>query len=151
GTNINFNLRSGNGRYGKLLGFDIELADVQSLPGGQERWSGALVNLPPVDAKAFGIASGTKIPFSNLIIVGFENNQAVPKDNIVKTDITELSFKLFGYLPVKLSNGDGQVIVVEGGLSFGDGKIGGRPVINVDAIQGYRGGAGLNGNVPLSV
>jgi hypothetical protein len=149
GATIDFNLKGGNAKkYGTLLGFAIELSSAEPVGNNQEKWSGSFVNLQPADRKAFSTAADTRLPFSNLIVSFAADGTPMPRDNMVKTDVTELSLKLFGYLPVTLT-GDKQVITVDKGVSFGDGVVGARLNAGFGIIQGYR-GWGIGGNVPLA-
>ncbi|WP_343306547.1 carboxypeptidase-like regulatory domain-containing protein [Chitinophaga niabensis] len=148
GTTINFELKGGDGRknYGKLLGFNIELSAVETLPNGKERWSGAFTDLKPVNVSVFSIAEKLRIPFSNLV-VSFEagTGNAIPDGQSVKTDMTALSLRLFGYLPVKLQ---GEEVITFTRTAGGTGQLSGNIRIDFNAIQGYRGWS-ISDNVPV--
>ena len=107
--NFDFDLPGSNGRnYSTLLGFDIELDQATDAGGGQEKWTGNFVHLQAIDKNVFGIDNAIKVPFSNLLVSFDAQKDPVPANNIVKTDLTELPLKLFGYLPMKLT-GDGVI------------------------------------------
>jgi hypothetical protein len=135
---MNFDLPGpGNNRnYATLLGFDIELDDAKPAGAGQETWSGNFVRLQSVDKNVFSVADATRIPFSNLTVSFDISGKAVPLNDMVKTDLTELPLKLFGYLPVKLT-GDGVVTFTS--AANGKGELNGKISIAFNLIQGYRG------------
>ncbi len=135
GAVIQFNLKGNNGKnYAKLLGFDIELSAAEPIAGGQERWSGAFIKMKPISNDVFTVAGDLRIPFSNLV-VSFSGANAVPAGP-VKTDLTFLPVKLFGYLPAKLE-GDDVVTITK--TSDGNGELAGTIKADFAAIQGYRG------------
>ena len=145
---IDFILTGGNGRnYSTLLGFAIELDQTTSAGPGQEKWSGNFVQLKPVDATVFTITGTTRIPFSNLLVSFDGSGNAQPANNVVKTDLTELPIKLFGYLPVKLTGTD---VVTFTKAADGHGQLSGHINIAFDAIQGYRGWSITGNNVTLT-
>ncbi len=146
---MNFDLKGPSGirNYESLLGFDIELDGVQPAGAGLEIWSGNFVNLQPVDKNVFSVDGATRIPFSKLQVSFDIQGKAVPQNDMVKTDLTELPLKLFGYLPVKLT-GDGVVTFTR---SDGKGQLNGKISIAFNLIQGYRGWTmGENINVALA-
>ncbi len=145
---IDFNLTGGNGRnYATLLGFSIELDQTTPAGPGQEKWSGNFVQLKPVDATVFSITGTTRIAFSNLLVSFDGSGNAQPANNVVKTDLTELPIKLFGYLPVKLTGTD---VVTFTKAADGHGQLSGRINIAFDAIQGYRGWSISGSNATLT-
>ncbi|MBN9383856.1 MAG: carboxypeptidase regulatory-like domain-containing protein [Chitinophagaceae bacterium] len=132
---VDFNLKGGNGKnYGKLLGFEIELSDATPVGSAQEKWSGRFVNLRPADGN-ISLTAETSIPFSGLIVSFDAGGNALPKDNKVATDMTELPLKLMGYLPLRLTGDD--VLTFTG--AGGTGKLAGKMKLDAAAIQGYRG------------
>lgn len=135
---MNFDLKgpSGNRNYETLLGFAIELDEVRNSGAAQEIWNGNFVSLQPVDKNVFSVDGATRIPFSNLQVSFDLQGKPVPLNNMVKTDLTELPLKLFGYLPVKLT-GDG--VITFTGTSNGKGELNGKIGIAFNLIQGYRG------------
>lgn len=146
---MNFDLKGpGNNRnYETLLGFDIELDEVRPSGAGQETWSGNFVRLQPVDKEIFSVDGATRIPFSNLQVSFDLQGKPVPLNDMVKTDLTELPLKLFGYLPVKLT-GDGVIIFTRS--PDGKGQLNGKISVAFNLIQGYRGWSmGENINVAL--
>jgi hypothetical protein len=150
---IDLNLTGGNGRnYASLLGFAIELDESTPAGAGQEKWSGNFVRLTPTDKNVFTLPGETRIPFSNLIVSFDGSGNPLPAGNMVKTDVTELPLKLFGYLPVKLTGAD---VITFARASDGKGQLTGKISIAWDAIQGYRGwsvsgsNAALAGNIVL--
>lgn len=134
---IDFDLIGSNGKnYSTLLGFAIELDEAVSAGAGQEKWSGHFVQLQPVDQQVFSLPGVTRIPFSNLV-VGFDaQGNPQPQNSIVKTDLTQLPMKLFGYLPVIVTNGD---VISFTKATNGNGQLSGKISIAFNAIQGYRG------------
>lgn len=89
-----------------------------------------------------------RIPFSNLIVSFDGQGNPMPAGNIVKTDLTELPFKLFGYLPVKMV-GEDLIAFTRG--SDGKGQLNGKIRIAFGAIQGYRGWSmNDNSNIALA-
>lgn len=134
---FNFDLAGSNGRnYSTLLGFDIELDEATPESAGQEKWSGNFVKLKTVDNNIFMVSEDIRIPFSNLLVTFDAQKNPVPQNNIVKTDLTTLQIKLFGYLPVNISTGD--VISFTRG-SDGHGELNEKMSIAFDAVQGHRG------------
>lgn len=135
GGPVDFNLKGGNGKnYGKLLGFEIELDEVTPVGATQEKWSGRFVNLRPADAN-ISLTAEASIPFSGLIVSFDAGGNALPKDNKVATDLTELPLKLLGYLPLRLTGDDVLTFTGAGGA----GKLAGKMKLDAGAIQGYRG------------
>lgn len=132
---VNFNLKGGNGKnYGRLLGFEIELSDATPVGASQEKWSGRFVNLRPADGNMI-VTEGTTIPFTGLIVSFDGSGNALPRDNKVATDLTELPLKLLGYLPLRLAGDDVLTFTGTGGA----GKLSGKMKLDAAAIQGYRG------------
>ena len=145
---INFDLTGSNGRnYSTLLGFAIELDETSPAGAGQEKWSGNFVRLTPVDKNVFTLPAETRIPFSNLVVSFDGSGDPLPANNIVKTDVTELSLKLFGYLPVKLTGGD---VITFTRASDGKGQLSGTFSIAWGSIQGYRGWSIAGANATLA-
>ena len=127
---INFNLKDGGGKnISKLLGFDIELESYRDEGAGQ-KWTGSFVNLR--SNSVFSSTSGTKLKFSNISVTFDASGNAVVAGNEVKTDATELSMKLFGYIPLKIQ-GSPQIIVRKN--LNGVGSIGGKMQLNLDQVS----------------
>ena len=148
GATIDFDLKGGNGRnYGTLLGFPIELSAVETVGGSQEKWSGSFINLQTVSPGVFSLPANTRIPFSDLLVSFDAGGNASPQNNMVKTDLSVLPFKLFGYLPVDLS---GEDVVTFTRAADGSGQLSGKIKVDLNAIQGYRGWS-MNDNVSLLV
>ena len=142
---LNFDLLGSNGRnYSTLLGFSIELDEATAAGAGQEKWTGNFVKLATVDKNVFTFSGETRIPFSNVQVSFDAQGNPLPLNNIVQTDLTELPFKLFGYLPVKLTTGE--LIRFTRG-SDGKGQLTGKVSIAFNAIQGYRGWTMNDNNV----
>lgn len=147
---VDFILIGGNTHnYFTLLGFDIEL-DAASPVGGpgttQEKWSGNFVHLSPIDKSVFTMAPDMRIPFTDLIVSFDTKGNPLPANNIVKTDLTELPLKLFGYLPVKLTGTDVVTFTGENGA----GQLNGKISVAFNSIQGYRGWSLNDNNVTLA-
>ncbi|RYY55511.1 MAG: hypothetical protein EOO09_10180 [Chitinophagaceae bacterium] len=130
----NFELGDGGGKnISRLLGFDIEL-ESQQPDGAGEKWTGSFVNLKA--NTVFSVSGSKKIHFTNVRVTFDGSGNPVAAGNEVKTDLTELPVKLFGYLPVAVK-GIPQITVRE--QSPGKGTIGGRLQLNTDQM-GMAGG-----------
>jgi hypothetical protein len=134
---INLILKGGGGHnYSTLLGFAIELDNTVDAGGGQEKWTGNFVQLKTIDNSVFGLSAGSKIPFSNLVVSFDGSGNAQPAGGAVKTDLTQLPLKLFGYLPANLTGPD---VVTFTQTTGGHGQLSGKISIDFASIQGYRG------------
>ncbi|MFB2119137.1 carboxypeptidase regulatory-like domain-containing protein [Parapedobacter sp. 2B3] len=104
---LDFDLKSGDGKnISTLLGFEIELDEA--VPSGDgEMWSGRFVNLQPA-AELFADDKTHELAFSDVKVTFDTEGNAIPENNEVTTDETYLRFKLFGYLPVVMSDIDGK-------------------------------------------
>jgi hypothetical protein len=143
---VNFDLKGGNGRnYASLLGFAVELDEAAPAGAGQEKWSGNFVRLRPVDESIFNLTGDIRIPFSDLIVSFDAKGNPLPQNNIVKTDLTQLPIKLYGYLPASLI---GEDVITFSRASDGTGQVNGKIKIDFTAIQGYRGWT-MNDNIGL--
>lgn len=132
---LNVELEDGGGRdISKLLGFEIELDKIEP-DGGGEQWSGRFVNLKPASA-LFGDLSAVSLPFANVKVTFDAEGNPTPAGNEVRTDVSNLPLKLFGYLPVVLQ-GDQQIHVKRN--TDGHGIIEGKLRFDVGQIQGSRG------------
>jgi hypothetical protein len=146
GAVINFELQGNNGKnYSTLLGFAIELSAVNKLSNGQEKWSGAFVNLKSINANVFETARELRIPFNGVTVSFDANGNAIPAGNTVKTDFTNLSLKLFGFLPAKVQSADGITFTR---AADGSGQLAGSIQADFKSLQGYRGWS-INEDVPL--
>lgn len=129
--NFDFDLEGGNGKnISTLLGFDIEL-ESRTVQGTKESWSGKFINLTSKN-NAFTAASDLKLNFSNVLITYDASGNAIPDGAGVKTDATSLPLKLFNWLPLKIEDANGIVVLKDNAVA-GKGKIGGK--INVDLTR----------------
>lgn len=136
GTIVDFDLKGSQGKnYNRLLGFDIELSSVEKV-GNQEKWSGSFVHLKSVDNNTFQIDSELRVDFSAVLVTFDAQGNAIPANNIVKTDVTSIPVKLFGYLPGRIETNDAITFTRS---STGLGQLSGTIRADFNAIQGYRG------------
>ena len=125
----NFDLEDGGGKnIGTLLGFDIVL-ESHVADGNGEKWTGSFVNLK---ANTLFSANGkTKLKFSNVKVTFDAAGNPLVATKEVKTDVTEMNMKLFGYVPITIK-GSPQITVRE--EVAGKGTIGGKLQLNIDQI-----------------
>lgn len=132
---LDFVLEDGGGRnISTLLGFEIEL-DKTVKEGNTEKWTGRFVNLRGI-APLFDKGTAISLPFSNINVTFDGQGNALPQNNEVLTDLSTLSLKAFGFLPLLLQ-GDQRIKVTADGQ--GQGRIAGKLQIDVAKIQGSRG------------
>ncbi len=124
----NFELEDGGGRnVSQLLGFEIEL-ESYTKDGTVEKWTGSFINLKP--NTIFSISANTKLKFSNVKVSFDAAGNAIVQGNKVNVDASQLSMKLYNYVPV-IIKGSPQITVME---KDGVGIIGGKVQINLDQI-----------------
>ncbi|HVY74441.1 MAG TPA: hypothetical protein VG890_06400 [Puia sp.] len=117
---VDFSLGTAGFNISTLLGLPVEIDKIDDEPNGNKKLTGSFVNLP--GNTNFSAASGTKIPFS-AVEIRVQNNLAVPVNDAINTDITELSLKAFNFLPVKLNNGGNPIIVRETNSNGSSGQL----------------------------
>ncbi|MBL1409165.1 peptidase associated/transthyretin-like domain-containing protein [Sphingobacterium faecale] len=132
---LDFMLEDGGGRnISSLLGFEIELDKAES-DGAGERWTGRFVNMKGV-APLFDKDIAIAIPFTDARVSFDRQGNAIPQNNVVLTDLNNITLKAFGFLPVVLKSN--QQLKVTGNEQ-GKGTITGRVEIDISKIQGSRG------------
>ncbi len=125
----NFSLEDGGGRnISTLLGFEIEL-DKSEKDGQTEKWSGRFVNLKPVST--FFTTDTKGIAFNNIKVTFDANGNAIPENNKVITDVTQIPLKVFGFLPIILKN-DSKIVVEA--MPDGKGSIKGKMQLDVSRV-----------------
>jgi TANFOR domain-containing protein len=129
---LDFTLSKAGFDITKLLGFPVQIDKIEDMPGGHKKLSGSFVNIP--GNPLFSIKAGTVIPFTGQE-VEIRNNIPVPVSGNIVTDLTQLSLKAFGFLPVKLTNnGDALIVSLSGGT--GDaGEVKGLAAIDYGAFM----------------
>lgn len=90
-----------------LLGFPVEIEQLSG-SGTTRTLSGAFINLPGNDV--FQVKPGTRIPFDD-VVVSIAGGVAVPQGGQVTLSVTSLEAKAFGYLPVRIKNGDAALVI----------------------------------------
>ncbi|MEO6316683.1 MAG: carboxypeptidase-like regulatory domain-containing protein [Chitinophagaceae bacterium] len=125
----NFELGDGGGRnISKLLGFDIELEN-QTPDGAGEQWTGSFVNLKA--NTVFAAPGNKKLKFTNVKVTFDGAGNPLVAGGQVKTDVTEMNMKLFGYVPITIK-GSPQITVRE--ETAGKGTIGGKVQLNLGQV-----------------
>ena len=99
---INFELDESGFDITTLFGFEIEVDEL--VIASDTTISGAFVAIQSNALMTFNNA--LRIPFSNQKVY-VENGELLPADGYVKTDISELSAKVFDFLFVKIKNSGG--------------------------------------------
>jgi hypothetical protein len=130
-VNHNFNLRDAGFDASSILGFAIELYESKNGANANEKIiSGAFIKIP--GNSLFNVASNFKLPFHNVIVL-VQGNKAVPKDGEIKTDVSEIPFELFDYLPLKLKSSTG-IKIKKFGTDANVGKIAGEAILNISSL-----------------
>jgi TANFOR domain-containing protein len=104
---VDFTLTKPSFDISALLGFPIEV-DRLAGTGNTRTLSGAFINLP--GNPLFQVKPGTRIPFDD-VVVSIVGGVAVPKDGQVNLSVTSLDAKVFGYLPVRIKNGEAALAI----------------------------------------
>lgn len=127
----NFSLEDGGGHnISKLMGFAIEL-ESHTPDGSGEKWTGSFVNLQA--NTVFSVTGNKKLKFTNVRVTFDVAGNPLVASNEVKTDVTEMSAKLFGYVPITIK-GSPQITVRQE-TPGGKGTIGGKLQLNLDMLS----------------
>jgi TANFOR domain-containing protein len=130
-TTLNFTLGTAGFDITKILGFSVEIDQIQDIDATHKKLTGSLVSLPA--NAVFALSSGGSIPFSNLE-VEIKNNIPVPLNGVINTDATELSVKAFHFLPLKCTNGGNGIVVRQTGTAGDAGEIEAMPAIDYSSF-----------------
>jgi TANFOR domain-containing protein len=101
---VNFNLKDAGFDATKILGFDVQLIESNSLSNNEYEISGHFVNIP--SNAAFKSNPALKLPFSKQK-VKILNGVVTPTNGEIQTDVSQLPIELWGFLKLKLSNPTG--------------------------------------------
>lgn len=110
----------------KLLGFTVQVDKIEDA-GSHKKISGSFINIP--GNSVFTVRAGTTIPFSG-VEVEIRGNIPVPVTGSVTTDITQLNLKAFTFLPVKLTNNGGALVISGSGAAGDAGQLQGIAAID---------------------
>ncbi|HEX6335276.1 MAG TPA: carboxypeptidase regulatory-like domain-containing protein, partial [Flavisolibacter sp.] len=104
---VDFSLKDPGFDAASLLGFKLVLH--KSEPGAapnEFRISGELVEIPDNMLFKKKASTNLKIPFTNALVIK-SGTGIVPKDGVLKTDVSEIPLTVFNWVQVKLRNGSG--------------------------------------------
>ncbi|MCD9018952.1 carboxypeptidase-like regulatory domain-containing protein [Parachryseolinea silvisoli] len=90
-----------------LLGFPVEIERLEGT-GNTRTLSGAFINLP--GNALFQVKPGMRIPFDD-VVMSIAGGVAVPQGGQVNLSVTSLEAKAFGYLPVRIKNGEAALAI----------------------------------------
>lgn len=124
---VNFSLGTASFDITKLLGFPVQIDKIQDETGTRKLLTGTFVNIPA--NAVFALRPGTSIPFSN-VEVDVQSGSAIPVNAVINTDLTQLSLKAFGFLPIQLTNNKGQLLIRETDPSGTAGQLEGNAAID---------------------
>ncbi|QEM02554.1 hypothetical protein DIU31_003105 [Mucilaginibacter rubeus] len=134
---VNFTLGDGGGKnISKLLGFPVALDQMTPDGLNSYRVTGKFSDLTPL----FSILSShdkISLKFTNIRVTFDASNNPIPEGNKVQTDDTQLSLKLFNFLPLILKP-DGETLVVTG-TTGGKGEIKGKLQLDMTGVTDSRG------------
>ncbi|WP_439697894.1 hypothetical protein ACFGVS_06185 [Mucilaginibacter sp. AW1-7] len=134
---VDFTLGDGGGKnISSLLGFPVALD--QMIPDGANayRVSGAFNDLTPL-FPALSSHDKISLKFTNVRVTFDASNNPIPEGNKVQTDETQLSLKVFNFLPLILKP-DGETLVVTG-TTGGKGEIKGKLQLDMTDVTNSRG------------
>jgi TANFOR domain-containing protein len=127
---VNLALGDAGGRdLTKMLGFDIE---VEQLAGNTI--SGYFINFKPMGP--FNAIAGKKLKFTNINVTWDSQNKPIPAGNQVISNDTQLDFKAFSFLPLRVTKAGGLVIKRD---VANKGVVQGLVEISVDQVLGSSG------------
>jgi hypothetical protein len=130
-VNHNFILKDAGFDASSILGFAIELYESKNGANANEKIiSGAFIKIPA--NSLFNVPSNFKMPF-HYVTVLVQGNKAVPKDGEIKTDVSEILFELFDYVPLKLKSSSG-IKIKKVGTDNNIGKIAGEAILNISSL-----------------
>ncbi|NVM67768.1 TANFOR domain-containing protein [Mucilaginibacter sp. SG538B] len=136
-ASVNFTLGDGGGKnISKLLGFPVALDQMTPDGLNSYRVTGKFSDLTPL----FSVLSShdkISLKFTNIKVTFDASNNPIPEGNKVQTDDTQLSLKLFNFLPLILKP-DGETLVVTG-TTGGKGEIKGKLQLDMTGVTDSRG------------
>jgi TANFOR domain-containing protein len=145
-TTIDFSLGDGgNKNISKLLGFPVALDQMTPDGPNSYRITGTFSDLTPL----FSVLSShdkISLKFTNVKVTFDASNSPIPEGNKVQTDETQLSLKLFNFLPLVLKP-DGETLVVTG-TTGGKGEIKGKLQLDMTGVTDSRGYMLAKGYIP---
>jgi TANFOR domain-containing protein len=134
---VDFTLGDGGGKnISSLLGFPMALDQMTPDGANTYRVSGTFSDLTPLFS-VLSIHDKIALKFSNVRVTFDASNNPIPEGNKVQTDETQLSLKLFNFLPLVLKP-DGETLVVTG-TTGGKGEIKGKLQLDMSGVTDSRG------------
>jgi TANFOR domain-containing protein len=127
---------AGDKNISRLLGFPVALDHMTPDGVNAYRVSGTFSDLTPL----FSVLSShdkIALKFSNVKVTFDASNNPIPEGNKVQTDETQLSLKLFNFLPLILKP-EGETLVVTG-TTGGKGEIKGKLQLDLNGVTNSRG------------
>lgn len=110
---INFELQDGGDKnISQLLGFDIELSEVEENDDGSQTWTGEFVNLNfflPI----IKLDNESNLDFTDIKVTFDDEGNAIPESGEVAINKSNLEANLFEYIPVKFENKNETQIIVK--------------------------------------
>lgn len=110
---INFELQDGGDKnISQLLGFDIELSEVEENDDGSQTWTGEFVNLDfflPI----IKLDNESNLDFTDIQVTFDDDGNAIPESGEVAINKSSLEANLFEYIPLKFENKDEAQIIVK--------------------------------------
>lgn len=130
---INFTLTTAPFNITTLLGFPVQIDNIEDAANGHKKLTGSFIHLP--NNPVFALKQNITIPFSE-IEVAIQNNNPVPVSQTINTDVTQLTAKVFNFLPVIISNNGSPIIIrqINNSGTIG-GQIEGLPAIDYSSFM----------------